>query len=216
MHHHVFQKAAAAFAIVFFAGFGPLASAQITNPPALVPPGSTGMQVFIPARIDHVPEDNDYNNPDSEYCYKHSKSTANFVLFWAKEYGDDPMTNAITNRRFDIDAVLKEADRFYNFYVNDMKFVDKDHSYATQYKFLFFVIPSPNQGTGTATGGSIDTKIGAFWTPATRINRGPYGVVAHELGHSFQALTQADTRPWLDRRRGDSRDDFPMDALAGL
>src|SRR4029078_4556092 len=39
---------------------------------------------------------------------------------------------------------------------------------------------------------SIDNKVGAFWTPASRVNRAPYGVVAHELGHAFQALLRAD------------------------
>jgi hypothetical protein len=136
-----------------------------------------------------VPDGNNFTNDDSEYCFKHSKSTDNFVLFWDKEYGDDPMTNADVKRRFNVDEVLKESDRFYDYYLNTLKWVDKDKSYATRYKFLFFVIGGTG---GTAFGGSIDDKIGAFWTPATRINHGPYGVVAHELGHSFQALGRAD------------------------
>ena len=99
------------------------------------------------------------------------------------------MTNAVENRRFDVEAVLKECDRFYDYYVNTLKWVDKEKSFATRYKFLIFVIGGTG---GTAFGGSIDNKVGAFWTPATRINRAPYGVVAHELGHSFQALLRAD------------------------
>jgi Family of unknown function (DUF6055) len=202
MHHHSFRKTVAALALVFAVGVGPLAYAQ-TNTDDTAPANAGRKEILIhtagskdiliPAsRISNVPDTNDFDNPDAEYSWKHSKSTANFVLFWAKEYGDDPMTNAITNRRFDIDTILKESDRFYDFYVNDMKWVNKDTSYATKYKFLFFVIPSPRTGTGTAFGGSVDNKIGAFWTPATRISRGPYGVVAHELGHSFQALVRAD------------------------
>jgi len=73
--------------------------------------------------------------------------------------------------------------------VNTLKWVDKENSLATRYKFLIFVIGGSG---GTAFGGSIDNKVGAFWTPATRIHRPPYGVVAHELGHSFQALVRAD------------------------
>jgi hypothetical protein len=146
-------------------------------------------EVLIPPRITRVPETNDFNNPDSEYSFKRSKSTDNFVLFWAKEYGDDPMTNSVANRRFNVDEILKESDRFYDYYVDNLKWVDKERSLATKYKFLFFVIGGNG---GTAFGGSIDNKIGAFWTPATRVNRGPYGVVAHELGHSFQALVRAD------------------------
>jgi hypothetical protein len=192
MRHQLFHKAAAALVILFSVAAGPLACAQ-TSPAAMPSTNAAGKEVLIPGTgIDQVPDGNDFNNPDSEYSFKHSKSTDNFVLFWAKEYGDDPMANAVTNRRFNVDEVLKESDRFYNYYLNDLKWVDKTNSYATKYKFLFFVIPSPTRGTGTAFGGSIDNKIGAFWTPATRINRGPYGVVAHELGHSFQAMARAD------------------------
>ena len=146
-------------------------------------------EVLIPQRISRVPEGNDFNNPDSEFSFKRSKSTDNFVLFWAREYGDDPMTNAVVNRRFNVDEVLKESDRFFDYYVNTLKWVDKEKSLASKYKFLLFVIGGTG---GTAFGGSIDNKVGAFWTPATRINRGPYGVVAHELGHSFQAILRAD------------------------
>jgi hypothetical protein len=187
--------------VVLAASF--VVSAQAQTPAAAIPetpqatapatPTTTGAkpakEVLLPAHIERVPDGNDFNNPDSEYCYKHSKASDNFVLFWDKEYGDDPMANPVANRRFNVDEILKEADRFYNFYIDNLKWVDRDKSYATKYKFLFIVIGGSG---GTAFGGSVDNKIGAFWTPATRINKGPYGVVAHELGHSFQALGRAD------------------------
>src|SRR4051794_24593702 len=191
MHNRKFDKASVALAILFCVGGGSFTYSQTTNIPDALKSG--GKEVLIPATgITRVPDGNDYSNPASEYSFTRCRATDNFVLFWAKEYGDDPMANSITNRRFDVDAILKESDRFYDYYVNTMKWVDKEKSYATKYKFLFFVIPSPGSGTGTAFGGSVANKIGAFWTPATRINRGPYGVVAHELGHSFQALVRAD------------------------
>ena len=188
MYDHSFQKAAAALAILLSVAAAPIAQAQ-TNRAVITLTNTGGKEVLIPSRINSVPADNDFNNPDSEFCFQRSKSTDNYVLFWAKEYGDNPMSNSVTNRRFDVDAILKESDRFYNYYIDTLKWVDKDKSNATKYKFLFFVIGGPG---GTAFGGDIDNKIGAFWTPATRINRGPYGVVAHELGHSFQAMIRAD------------------------
>src|ERR1051326_6602030 len=100
MRHHIFPLTVAAVAI-FSLGAAPLANAQTNR--AAISIHSGGKEVLIPERIDRVPRDNDFNNPDSEYSFKHSKSTDNFILFWAKEYGDDPMTNAITNRRFDVD-----------------------------------------------------------------------------------------------------------------
>lgn len=159
-------------------------------PPISFPPAKAGgKELLIPARITRVPETNDFNNPDSEFCFQRSKSSDHFVLFWAREYGDDPMTNSVVNRRFDAAELLREADRFYNYYIDTLKWAAKEKSLATKYKFLFFVIGGTG---GTAFGGSIDNKVGAFWSPATRVHRGPYGVVAHELGHSFQALTRAD------------------------
>jgi len=193
------RRIVAAVAVGFSFAVGSLASAQ-TNTGAAA--GTNAGPVFpitiseagqktilIPERISTVPAGNDYYNPNSEYCFQRSKSTDNFVLFWAREYGDDPMTNSVENRRFNVDEILKESDRFYNYYCDTLKWVNTNTSYATKYKFLFFVFGGTS---GTAFGGAIDDKIGAFWSPATRIHRGPYGVVAHELGHSFQAMDRAD------------------------
>jgi hypothetical protein len=187
MRHQVFRNSAASLAVLLFAGLAPLANAQTNSNATAAKKGAR--EVFIPEHITRVPDGNNFTNDDSEYCFKRSKSTDNFVLFWDKEYGDDPTTNADVKRRFNVDEILQESDRFYDYYLNTLKWVDKDKSYATKYKFLFFVIGGTN---GTAFGGDIDNKVGAFWTPATRINHGPYGVVAHELGHSFQALGRAD------------------------
>jgi hypothetical protein len=150
---------------------------------------ASGKELLIPARIARVPANNDYNNPESEFCFTRSKSSDHFVLFWAKEYGDDPMANSVVNRRFNVAEVLSAADRAYNFYVDTLKWARKGESLATKYKFLFFVVGGTDN---TAFGGSIDNKIGAFWTPATRIHHGPYAIIAHELGHSFQYLSRAD------------------------
>ncbi len=160
-----------------------------TAPASTAPAKPGGQELLIPARIGNVPAGNDYTNANSEFCFKRSKASDHFVLFWAKEYGDDPMTNSVAKRRFNVEEVLKEADRFYSYYVDTLKWVDKQKSFATKYKYLIFVVGGTDN---TAFGGSTDNKIGTFWTPATRINHSPYGVVAHELGHSFQALDRAD------------------------
>jgi hypothetical protein len=188
MHPHYFQITVATIALLCSLSGGLSASGQ-TNATAPSSTNAGGKEVLLPPDIYRVPKDNDFNNPDSEFCFQRSKSTDNFVLFWAKEYGTDPMTNAVVNRRFDAAAFLQECDRFYDYYVHTLKWVNPEKSYATKYKFLLFVLGG---NEGTAFGGTVGDKIGAFWTPATRINRPPYGVAAHELGHSFQALVRAD------------------------
>jgi len=186
MPHHSSWKFAAAVLIVIASA----ALAADSDPPSTSSTSSHEKELLIPPRGNRaVPNDNDYDNPDSEFCHKRSKSSENFVLFWAKEYGDDPSANPVENRRFDVDAALKECERFYTYYTDTLKWVDKEKSLASKYKWLIYVIGGRG---GTAFGGSIDNKIGALWTPATRINRQPYGVIAHELGHSFQAIGRAD------------------------
>jgi hypothetical protein len=181
---------AAALSVLLTAVLHVAAMAETSGPTDAAPAAeAAGKQVFLPERIARVPPGNDFDAPESEFCHARSKSTDNFVLFWAKEYGDDPAANEDLERRFDVDRCLSECERFFDHYVNTLKWVDKDTSLAARYKFLIFVFGGRG---GTAFGGAIDDRIGALWTPAVRINREPYGVLAHELGHSFQALQRAD------------------------
>jgi hypothetical protein len=70
-----------------------------------------------------------------------------------------------------------------------MKFTEKGKSLTDKYKLLVFVIGGES---GTAFGGGADDKVGIFWTPVSRIRRGPYAVMAHEMVHSFQYISRID------------------------
>jgi hypothetical protein len=137
----------------------------------------------------HVPEHNDYTNNESEFSYQRMVQSENIAVFWAKEFGIDPAVNPDSTKRFAIDKLLKDCERFYNYYVTDLKFVEKGKSVTDTYKVLFYVIGGKE---GTAFGGGEDNKVGILWTPASRVARAPYGALAHELGHSFQYLVHAD------------------------
>ncbi|MGC4017238.1 MAG: DUF6055 domain-containing protein [Luteolibacter sp.] len=171
------------------AGQEPSPPAKVTAPLTLPPTKPGGKETYLPVRIGQVPADNDFQNPESEFCFKRSKSTDHFLMLWAKEYGDDPTANEQTNRRFKPDEVLQAAEQSYEVFVNRLKWAPSPTAWANRYKMLIIVTGGSN---GTAYGGSAENKVGVLWTPASRINRGPYGVVAHELGHSFQSLTRAD------------------------
>lgn len=158
--------------------------------PLTLPPAKAGeMETFLPARIGQVPNGNDFNDPESEYCFKRSKASPHFLMLWAKEYGDDPMANKDTNRRFNTDDVLKAAEQSYAVFLHRLKWAPDPKALANRYKMLIIVTGGKD---GTAYGGTADNKVGVLWTPAVRINRGPFGIIPHELGHSFQGLTRAD------------------------
>jgi len=146
-------------------------------------------QLYLPDTIYLVSPDNDFNNPDSSYCYQRMVQSDNIALFWHKEYGTDPMANADEKRRFDPQFALRECERFYTFYVDSMKMVQKGHSYSDQYKLLIFVFGG---NEGTAFGGGASDSVGILWTPAVRIHQPPYGALAHEMAHCFQYLSAAD------------------------
>jgi len=144
---------------------------------------------YLPPKIWMVPEGNDFNNDEHEFSYKRMVESNNIAIFWSKEFGPDLSKNADPAARLDMDQVLKECDRFYNFYVDTLAFVNKGNSVTDQYKLLIFVFKGKE---GTAFGGGEENKIGIAWTPLARISKAPFGALAHEICHSFQYLVNAD------------------------
>jgi hypothetical protein len=149
----------------------------------------TEKEVYIPGKVFRTPDNNNYLSDTSEFSFSRMAESKNIVAFWAKEFGKDPMLNPNEQKRFNINNALVELERFYDFYVNQMKLTLKGNSLTDQYKMVLYVIGGDG---GTAFGGGTENKIGMLWTPAARMTKGPYGALAHELGHSFQFMLRAD------------------------
>ncbi len=150
---------------------------------------SSSKELYLPAKIDRVPEGNDFNDNNSEYSFQRMVESDNIAIFWNKEFGDDPMANPDESKRFDVHFALQECERFYDYYVNELKMVEKGNSLTDKYKMIVIVFGG---NEATAFGGGEEEKIGMLWTPASRINKTPYGALAHELGHSFQYMSSID------------------------
>nr|WP_315156142.1 DUF6055 domain-containing protein [uncultured Flavobacterium sp.] len=151
-------------------------------------------KLYIPAKVWYVPENNNYDSPDSDYSYSRMIESDNIAIFWHKEYGNDPMLNTDAGKRFDPKTAIAECERFYSFYVNDLKLVQKGQSVSDKFKLLIYVFGGDEN---TAFGGG-EEEVGILWTPAARINRTPYGALAHEIGHSFQYISQIDAKTGFD------------------
>ena len=148
-----------------------------------------GKELYLPAKVNRVPDGNDYNNNESEYSFKRMVQDDDIAIFWHKEFGDDPTINTNEKKRFNPSEAIKEMERFYKFYVNDLKLVQKGNSLTDKYKMVLYVFSGES---GTAFGGGTDNKVGMLWTPPGRMSKMPYGTLAHELGHSFQYIMRAD------------------------
>jgi len=174
-------------ALIFVA----LVSAQQVNSKEVTPSGTvstpTAKELYIP--INTREQCGDLKSDTGEYSFKRMKQTENLAIFWAKKFGTDPMANPDTLLRFDVDYILREGERIYNFYVNDLKFVEKGKSITDKYKCLIYIVDSKD---ATAYGGGEDNIIGAFWAPPVRMRKAPFGALAHEMGHSFQYLSGID------------------------
>lgn len=156
---------------------------------AMMTTSLTAKEIYLPAKIWNVPENNDFSQDTSEFSYKRMRQTDNIAIFWSKKFGDDPMANPVEKERFNVDEILTEGERIYKYYVNDLKFVEKGKTIMDKYKCLIFII---NSKDNTAFGGGDEDKVGIFWAPPARMSKGPFGALAHELGHSFQYLLDAD------------------------
>ncbi|MBO9681884.1 MAG: hypothetical protein J7502_04335 [Flavisolibacter sp.] len=146
-------------------------------------------ELYIPSKVYRIPENNDYSNDESDYSFKRMVESENLAIFWHKEFGNDPSINPNERKRFNQKEAIKELERFYDYYVNQLKLVDKGHSLTDKYKMVLYVL---NGEGGTAFGGGTDNKVGMLWTPPGRMSKMPYGTLAHELGHSFQYMMRAD------------------------
>lgn len=95
------------FSLLLFCTLLPLA-AVMGNDSVLIKkaavPG-TGKELYLPAKVWRVPDNNNYDSDTSEYNHKRKVEGENIVIFWAKEFGDDPMQNENVAKRFDVHLV---------------------------------------------------------------------------------------------------------------
>lgn len=145
-------------------------------------------ELYIPETVNRVPAGNDYSDPASDYSFSRMVEGPNVALFWHREYGEVPMDNADPRRTFNPYRMLEETERYYRYYVDELEYVRKGQSISDKRKLLMYVFGGEG---GTAFGGGSE-DVGIFWTPAVRVNREPYGVIAHELAHSFQFMSRID------------------------
>ncbi|UYQ95478.1 DUF6055 domain-containing protein [Chitinophaga horti] len=140
-------------------------------------------KLLVPEQVWQVPDHNNYDSDTSLYSYHRKLESPAFAAFWAKDFGDTP------EKYFDMPGILKECERFYQYYVDTLQFVEKGRSVSDAYKTLVYVT---NSKDATAYGGGAGDKVGVLWVTPGRINKQPFGAMAHELGHVFQYYVKLD------------------------
>lgn len=146
---------------------------------------SAKKEIFIPAKS---LKENKFNQPDGQFSYDYMTESENLVLFWAKSFGKEPTKYADKGKRFCPEEILREGERFYNYYVDKLKFVDKKKSFSSRYKMIIWMYNDDQ----TSAFGWGDEGVGMMWMRPCRAQSYPYCALAHEMGHSFQYMVGAD------------------------
>lgn len=146
---------------------------------------SVAKEIKIPQKAS---KENKFNQPDGEFSYDYRAESENLVLFWAKSFGKDPTKYEDKAKRFFPQEILREGERFYNYYVDKLKFANKKKSLSAKYKMVIWMYNDDE----TSAYGWGDEGVGMMWMRPCRTQSYPYCPLAHEMGHSFQYMVGAD------------------------
>ena len=162
-----------------------------TDGPALVF-GNPGLIIWKPTTSD-ANYNNDYMVDTNRWCFKHSKESDHFIVFWDKTFGEISSTGkvvgSVSKLTVDINDLLKKAEKFYKTNVETLQMCNLSvKSQLNTYKMSIYLLDTSEW---VATGSGNDNKIGTLWVSPNTCQ--PVGsTIAHEIGHSFQYQTYCD------------------------
>lgn len=126
---------------------------------------------------------------DGKFGYDYMVESENLAIFWEKSFGKDPSVNSNKDKRFYPKEILSAGERYFSYFVDKMKYLQKGKSYADKYKMIIWMYDDEERN---AYGGAHD-KVGMCWFRPCRLNSYPYCTLAHELGHAFQYISDDDS-----------------------
>ncbi|NLO70039.1 MAG: T9SS type A sorting domain-containing protein [Porphyromonadaceae bacterium] len=128
------------------------------------------------------------NDPNNNWSLSRSKQSKNWIIFWEPGYGEDPSVVADGGFRIDIDGLLNNAENFYRFYTDSLKFITPGASKTDDYKMIIRLRYTRDW---EATGSGVDNMIGLLTLTAWSAQAGGH-TLAHEVAHCFQYQVHCD------------------------
>lgn len=130
------------------------------------------------------------NDPENAYYIGRTRQSKNWILFWEKEYGENPSVFTCGSHTIDVDEVLRKADMAFDFYADSLKFIKRGNSKTDTYKMVIRLRYEPTEWE--ATGSGVDNLIGLLTlTPWAAPSRN-WQTLFHEIGHCFQYQVHCD------------------------
>ncbi len=142
-----------------------------------------GKAIYIPNDL----SGNNFDSNNSQWSYQRSASSDNVTLFWEPGFGQYPAEAPNSFLQVDIEALLTNAEAYYAYYRDVMKFVVPGNTKSEDYRMMIFL----NYQEGwLATGAGYDNVIGSIWINSTATLHP--AAIAHEFGHAFQYQSHCD------------------------
>lgn len=132
-----------------------------------------------PGRILYQPASmsGDFTKNTNHWCFERSKESEHFACFWEN------------GANIDVDYMLNVAEKTWDVYTKRLGFVVEGNSSTDTYKII---IRAYNTTDWVASGSGEDLKVGTFNISPSAIKARGGHTVAHEIGHTFQYLTNVD------------------------
>ncbi len=141
-------------------------------------------QIYIPTFITNAGMD--LNDSSSQWSYRRSVETENWIIFWEPGFGADP-AQAQGDYYVNMEQLKQTAEESFKVMLEELKMVEKGKSKTDQYKQMIFLLYSTDW---SAYGSGQDDKVGTLHVNPAAANIPT--VVAHEIGHCFEYMTGAD------------------------
>jgi carbonic anhydrase/acetyltransferase-like protein (isoleucine patch superfamily) len=133
-------------------------------------------EVYVPKEI----------KAKKEFSWDLTAQSEHFTAFWGGKTGPDPLHPSKGGVAFDPKPILEELEKYYDFYIDSMKFIlNPETGNMAKYKSVIVLFNTWESGYADngAYGASVDETIGGMWmAPQSGF------VIAHEFGHACQAM----------------------------
>lgn len=132
----------------------------------------------------------DINDKNNAWYIGRTRQSKNWILFWEKGYGENPVKFTCGNYTIDVDEVLARAEKAFSFYADSLKYITRGESKTDTYKMVIRLRYEPTEWE--ASGSGVDDLIGLLTlTPWAAPSRN-WQTVYHEVGHCFQYQVHCD------------------------
>lgn len=152
----------------------------------------------------------DFTNESSQFCFKRSRESEHFAIFWEKGMTMTTSGN-ITYGGYTVNVpqMLRDAEKIWQVYVEQLGFLQPGASSTDRVKIEMYIVKQSWDGSdwradGSGTDGKYYTymgttrsehsqKVGVFHCTTRAASARSGHTLAHEIGHTFQYLVGVDS-----------------------